>query len=80
MTVNSKLKQVISEVLNIPINDVKEDLAAGDVENWDSLGHLTVILGIEEAFNVKFQSEKIYELITVKKIQEELKIIGVIDD
>ncbi len=33
---------------------VTAELSAGDVEEWDSLLQITLVLGIEKAFNVRF--------------------------
>lgn len=46
-------------------------LAANDVDGWDSLAHIRLILTIEKAFNVKFSTseigkmEKVGDLVTI---------------
>jgi acyl carrier protein len=34
---------------------VRPDLSARDVEEWDSLAHVSLILAVEEAFGVQFR-------------------------
>lgn len=34
---------------------VRSDLSARDVEEWDSLAHVSLILAVEEAFGVQFR-------------------------
>lgn len=80
MELNKKLMNTISSSLEVPESEITIELAAGHVENWDSLGHLKIILAIEKDFNVKFRTEKISELVTVKKIQAELYERGVLND
>ncbi|RJS84130.1 acyl carrier protein [Candidatus Bathyarchaeota archaeon] len=70
-----KLFKVIASVLEIPENRVNPELSLGDVEKWDSLGHLELILAVEEAFGVKFNSTEISELTSVGKIAARLKEI-----
>ena len=35
--------------------EIKNDLSAKDVDNWDSLTHMILISEIEEKFNIKFR-------------------------
>jgi len=63
----------------MPISEVTDELSAGSVDAWDSLGHLKLILRIEENFKVKFKTEQIVEATTVRKIYEQLKEFGVSD-
>jgi len=34
---------------------VKPDLSADDVEEWDSLFHVNLVLAVEEAFGIRFR-------------------------
>lgn len=77
MELYNELKGLISSELGIPISEVTDELAAGDIDVWDSIGHLKLILSIEERFNVKFRTEQISDLVTVKKIYEGIKLFGV---
>lgn len=79
MELNSELQEVVAATLSMPLPDVTAELAAGDVEKWDSLGHFNLILAIEEKFKVKFETENIAELLTVGKIQEQLQTLGAFD-
>ena len=76
MEINNELKQVVAKTFGLPVSEVTPDLAAGSINKWDSLGHLNLVLAIESSFNVKFKTEQIAELITIRKIHEELKING----
>ncbi|PIU43777.1 MAG: hypothetical protein COS96_02590 [Candidatus Nealsonbacteria bacterium CG07_land_8_20_14_0_80_39_13] len=74
-----ELKGLIAAELGMPISEVTDELSAGSVDAWDSLGHLKLILRIEENFKVKFKTEQIVEATTVRKIYEQLKEFGVSD-
>ncbi len=76
MEINNELKQVVAKTFGLPVAEVTPDLAAGSINKWDSLGHLKLVLAIESSFNVKFKTEQIAELVTIRKIHEELKING----
>lgn len=41
---------------------LNRELSAGDIEEWDSLSHIRLILAVEKAFNVRFSTLEIGEL------------------
>ncbi len=41
---------------------LRDDLTAADVENWDSLTHINLIVGIERQFKVRFTTAEIATL------------------
>ncbi len=52
----SKLKEIIADMFSVAVDDIEPDsgVVKGDIPNWDSLGHLRLILKIEEMMNIKF--------------------------
>ncbi len=79
--------QILKEVNNIFIEVLDEDnivlnkdTIADDVEEWDSLTHIQLVVAIEKHFQIKFTSSEIQKFknvgemcdsIAVKKIQNE---------
>jgi acyl carrier protein len=53
-TVSARVVGVVASTLRIDPADVTEELSAGDVPSWDSLGHVTLLQALEEAFGVTF--------------------------
>tara|TARA_B100000674_G_C37930856_1_gene957906 strand:- start:1067 stop:1309 length:243 start_codon:yes stop_codon:yes gene_type:complete len=53
---NDKLKQKVKDtiinVLQINESDFSEDLAIGDIPEWDSVNHVLLIQEIEELFEI----------------------------
>jgi acyl carrier protein len=64
------------EQVNEVFRDVFEDdelvvtagTTADDVEGWDSLMHVTLIVALEKAFNVKFTSSEVAALENVGEL------------
>jgi acyl carrier protein len=52
--VMAKLQEVFDNVFLQKI-DVRPDLSANDVEEWDSLTHVSLILAVEQAFGIRFR-------------------------
>ena len=53
------LKTLIEEVLDDGVLDIFEDTTASDVEEWDSIMHIEIIVAIEEHYGVKFHTAQI---------------------
>ena len=68
-----RVVKTASQILEIPKERITPDLSINSVENWDSLGHLKLILAIEEEFNVKFWTKEIPELSSLKNITKAVK-------
>lgn len=72
-----KLKQIMSQVFEVPIEEITENTSPDTVEKWDSLQHMNLILALEEAFNVTFSSEEITEMLNYKLIIMTLREHGI---
>jgi acyl carrier protein len=48
--------------------EVTEQSLQTDIEKWDSLGHLNLIVALEEEFGVLFEPEEIAEMTSVRVI------------
>ena len=72
MDYKERIKEIIADTLGIDIERITDDLAAGDIEEWDSGGNLTIISTIEEELEVDIPIEDLYELNNIKAIVEEI--------
>jgi acyl carrier protein len=60
--VDDKLKGVVIQALKIDPADYRDDLKAGDLDAWDSLGHVNLLLEVQKAFNVTFDVTEMIEV------------------
>lgn len=67
------LKKIISKALNINLNKITEDLNSNNIEEWDSLGQLSIISSLDKKFKGKIDLSKIANLNTYKDIKNFLK-------
>lgn len=49
-----RLTSVFREVFDDDELELKPDMTADDVDGWDSLAHIRLILSVQKAFGVKF--------------------------
>jgi acyl carrier protein len=74
--VRERVYKIISQVFNVPIEDINDESSSDDIETWDSLKHMNMVLALEEEFNVQFGEEQVLEMLNVGLIIEILKEIG----
>lgn len=66
-----KLSEVFSDVFDEEITVTGETTAA-DIEDWDSLTHITLIAEVEDTFGIKFSMK---EVLDMKNVGEMVDII-----
>ena len=54
-----KVNKVFNEIFDDDNLKIKDETTANDIEDWDSLTHITLISSIEEEFNIKFDMSDI---------------------
>ena len=52
---------------------ITEATTAKDVDGWDSLNHVRLVVAMEKAFNVRFASGEVNELKTVGDLRRRLE-------
>lgn len=63
-----QIKQIIAAVLNVDAAIVTNDLAVGEIPEWDSVGNLAIISTIEQELGVEFPLEDLFDLTSVQAI------------
>jgi acyl carrier protein len=58
----SALNAVFCEVFEDEDLSITRETSAADIEGWDSLTHVTLILHVEKAFGVRFSSSEVSRL------------------
>jgi acyl carrier protein len=59
----------MSAVFEIPVESIADDASSDNIENWDSLRHLNLILALEEEFGVSIPDEEVGNLVNYKLIE-----------
>ena len=68
-----KLTEVFREVFDLDDVVITPDTVADDIEEWDSLEHISLISAVEITFKMKF---KMQEVSTMKNVGEMIDIIA----
>lgn len=59
---DKRLEKVIREVFPIEEETIDENWTSDDIPDWDSVGHLNLIMEIEKAFDIKIEIEEMFEV------------------
>ena len=69
------LKKIIAKALNIKVSQVTENLNSNKLEEWDSLGQLSIISSLDKKFKGKIDLSKISNIDNYKDIKKFKKIL-----
>lgn len=68
-----KLKKIISEVLNVDVEEITMDTTFVDDLGADSLDIFQIIMGLEEEFDIEIANEEAEKIVTVGDAVEQIK-------
>ena len=72
MEINEKLTNVFREVFDDDSLTLSDDMTADDVDAWDSMSHVNLILAIEIAFDIEFTQSEIQNFANVGNLKRSI--------
>ena len=72
MELQKRLNQTFCEVFDDDDIKITPEMTANDIDGWDSLSHVNLIVTIETKFNIRFSQK---ELLTFKNVGDLLNTI-----
>ena len=73
MEVLEKVIEIVATTCDVDKSEVNENSTVGDFPAWDSVGHLSILSSVEEAFDISFEPEEMMEMEDVKDIADAVK-------
>lgn len=71
-----KLKEAFVEGLEIPMEEVETATMEG-VDKWDSIGQMSLVAIIEDAFGIEFEPDEVMQFTSFEAGKEILKQHGI---
>ena len=71
--IQMELTEIFRDLFDDPTLVLRDDMTAAEVEGWDSLNHINMIVEVERAFHVKF---KLSEIQGLKDVGELIRLIA----
>ncbi len=66
----NRINQILSDNLKITLEQAAQNLTMQDINDWDSLSHMNLIVAIEDEFQLQLTGDEIAEMISLDKIRE----------
>ena len=68
-----RLNEVFQDVFDDDSLTVNPNTTAADIEDWDSLSHITLMAAVEDEFRMKFSMKEVVEM---KNVGEMVSLIA----
>ena len=72
-SIKQEITDIFEEVMDLEEVTLTDDTTANDIEEWDSLSHIRLIIAIERSFGIKFTNAEIESL---KKFGDLVALVG----
>lgn len=69
----TKLYRIISEQFSVEVSEINDNQGPGDLPGWDSIGHVQLILQIEQSFGISLSVDNV---IAINNISDIISIIA----
>ena len=67
-----KVRNIVAEVSEVEVARVSLQSSPDNLEEWDSLAQVNIVLSLEQEFGHQFSPEQIESMVSVEKILEVL--------
>jgi acyl carrier protein len=68
-----KLNEIFADVLDNPDISITDTTTADQVEGWDSLSHIQIVVSLEKEFKIRFTSREIQSWTNVGEMVDCIK-------
>ncbi|WCE29851.1 acyl carrier protein [Vibrio sp. SCSIO 43137] len=68
MKTKAAVKALIADILKVSVEKIDDELAIGDIPEWDSLAHMRIIAALESELGVVLDIEQTLEIEDVEDI------------
>ena len=73
MEIHSRLESVFREVFDDPGLEITDSMTASDIDGWDSLAHINLMVRVEDTFGVHFTNAQLGGFLNVGELERYLK-------
>ena len=65
-----RIKDVMEAVFEISVGEIDADSSIDNIDLWDSMGHIKLILSLEKNFGIQFNGGEVIEMVKYLRIKE----------
>jgi acyl carrier protein len=63
--IRSKVQEIMIDTFDLDELEINDAMTAADIEEWDSLSHVRLVVAVERAFKIRFANAEIEALANV---------------
>lgn len=63
-----QIKEVLSAVIDVPLGEINDDASIDDLEAWDSLAQMNLVIALEEEFEITIPDEEVGTMLSLPLI------------
>ena len=60
--IEDRIKEAMSAVFNVPADEINDESSPNNIQLWDSLKHMNMVVALEEEFETEFTDDEILEM------------------
>jgi len=60
--IRAELQEIFRQVFDDPTIVLRDDMTAADIEGWDSVTHIDLLIAVERALGIKFATAEMSRL------------------
>jgi acyl carrier protein len=65
---STQVQDLLMKSLRVPADQITPELAFGDLPQWDSMGHMEVMMALEAQYGIEINAETIGALTSIPAI------------
>lgn len=76
--VDERVKTIISTIFNTPAEEIGPGSSPETIEAWDSMGHLMLVLELEQEFGIQIPPEEVEKMTSVAAVGQAVARCGAV--
>lgn len=68
-----RVQVVLAAALNVDASEITAETQFGDLPQWDSMGHMEVLVALEKEFGVEVSADTITNLVSIPAICDHIE-------
>jgi acyl carrier protein len=61
---HEQIKQILADILDMPLEDIGDDTSMENTARWDSLNHINLVAALEQELDVSFDIDEIESMVS----------------
>ncbi len=70
MELHERLEEVFRQVFDHENLNLADDMMASDIEGWNSVTHINLMFGVEQAFGVRFNGNELADMKNIGELKQ----------